>query len=375
MATAFGAAGEVSHQSKTAGYPLPGPLPGRTFTPTFNGNGQYRLPDPETGKLTSYSRASTIAKTLEDTWMLDAWAKRMMLLGLLDDPLLMGRADDILSAKLTKDGLEWGDLTMSHMAREYRTVLNDLTEEAQFAAGSKAAAEFGTAVHAWCEWLDHGLGSIWDVPEMFREWVIQYRRSLAGGGLRTDRYWTERIVLNTQWGIAGTLDRLFWNHHGHLFLGDIKTSRGMDYSWLYFAIQLAIYHGASHVLSIDGTHWEAMPAIDPNTALVAHLPREDPTASKIVPISMVFGHQALHTAMTVRRMRSHADKSAQSVSYGVESMSMEHRRYFAARFATETARSAEELSEIWERYQDIWTDDLTEIGRRSLRSANANASA
>lgn len=367
MPTALGLDGTAIHQSKTAGLPMPPPVSGRA-EPTFNGNHQYRLPHPETGKLTSYTRASTVAKTLEDTWMLDAWARRMMLIGLAGTRSTLIEASNLITQHLNKAK------PLSTAARELRTPLNDLAEQAQFNAGAKAAAEFGTATHAWCEWVDHG-GWIWGVPEMFRSWVIAHRRVLAENGLVVHRDWTERVVLNTQYGIAGTLDRLFWNHRGQLFLGDIKTSRGMDYSWLYFAIQLAIYHGSSHVLSLDGTHWEPMPQLDPHTVLVMHLPREEPEASRIVPLNMHFGAEALHTAMTVRRLRSQAEKSAQSVSYTVGSMSANMARYHAARFAIETSRTQEELALIWDRYQDIWTDDLTALGRSSLRSANANAHA
>lgn len=366
MPTAFGADGTAVHQSRTAGFPLPPPVSGR-FQPVFNGNSQYRLPHPETGKLTSYTRASTVAKTLEDTWMLDSWAKRMMLIGLQRSVALQADLDQLLSEFQAQD-------VTGNPARELRTPLNDLSEEAQFRAGSKAAAEFGTAVHAWCEFVDHG-GSIWDVPEMFRDWVIGYRRALADGGLTTDPTWTERIVLNTKYGIAGTLDRLFWTHDRYLHLGDIKTSRGMDYSWLYFAIQLAIYHGASHVLSPDGTHWEPMPPLEPHTVLVAHLPREDPAASCIVPIDLRFGQRALDIAMVVRRLRSGAEKSAPSVSYRLDSMDTANQRWYAARFALEVSRTPAEMAAIWENHQDIWTDELTEIGRNSLRSANANAPA
>lgn len=368
MPTAFGPDGTAVPQSRTAGFPLPPALPGRSYVPQFNGNGQYRLPHPETGKPTSYTRASTVAKTLEDTWMLDAWAKRMMLIGLAGQRDTLMKADRLITAHIN------ADKPLSSAARELRTPLNDLAEEAQFNAGAKAAAEFGTATHAWCEWVDHG-GSLWDVPELFRDWVIHYRRILAVGGLSADPQWTERVVLNTRYGIAGTLDRLFWNHEGVRFLGDIKTNRGMDYSWLYFAIQLAIYHGASHVLSLDGTTWEPMPALDPHTVLVAHLPREEPEAARIVPIDMGFGAEALHTAMTVRRLRSSAEKRAQYVPYEIDSMNTASQRWYAARFALELSRTEVEMALVWEDHQDIWTDELTEIGRRSLRSANANAPA
>ncbi|AXQ60077.1 hypothetical protein NTR1_72 [Nocardia phage NTR1] len=365
MGTGLTLDGRAVHLTPHNGYELPPPLPGRT-PPTFNGNGQYRLPDPVTGKLTSYTRASTVAKTLEDTWMLDKWAKRMMLVGIQRSLPLQADLDQLIEEHVTLgNGSRDGRL----LASDLRNQLNELSEEAQHRAGATAAAEFGTAVHAWCEWVDLGLGHLSRVPEEFRPWVLGHRRALARAGLTVDPYWTERVVLNTRYGIAGTLDRMFWDHRRNLFLGDIKTSRGMDYSWLYFSIQLAIYHGAEYVLSLDGTAWEPFPALDPDTALIAHLPREDPAAAHIVPLNMRFGAEALHTAITVRRHRTRAEKQAQTVRYDVGSMSTEETRRYQAQFLIETSETEAEMAQVWEKYQDIWTDDLTALGRRTLRLA------
>lgn len=363
MGTGLTLDGRAVHLTPHNGFELPPPLAGRV-EPTFNGNGQYRLPDPATGKMTSYTRASTVAKTLEDTWMLDKWAKRMMLIGLQRSTALQADLDQLIEEHLTL-----GNGDRRFLAADLRNPLNELSEEAQHRAGATAAAEFGTAVHAWCEWVDLGLGHVCRVPEMFRPWVLGHRRALSAAGLRIDPYWTERVVLNTRYGIAGTLDRLFWDHRGTLFLGDIKTSRGMDYSWLYFSIQLAIYHGADYMRSADGMAWEPMPALDPDTALISHLPREEPHAAHIVPLNMRFGAEALHTAMTVRRHRTRAEKEAQTVRYDVGSMSAEKTRRYQAEYLIETSETEAEMAQVWEKYQDIWTDDLTELGRRTLRLA------
>lgn len=354
--------GTAHFRTPVHGLRLPPPVPGRR-EPTFNGNGQYRLPDPETGKLTSYSRASTIAKTLEDTWNLDKWAKRNMLIGIFRSGALQRDLWDTMTAWEKTAGP--GDKPQDQL----RGPLNALSEKAQDAAGATYAAEFGTAVHAWCEWVDLRRGHLDGVPEEFRPWVLGHRKALAASGLTVEPGWTERIVLNTQHRIAGTLDRLFRDAYGVLLLGDIKTSRGLDFSWLYFSIQLAIYHGASHVLSEDGKTWERMPQLDPATALISHLPREEPETSRIVPISMTFGGAALHTAMTVRRQRSRADKYAQSVPYAVGSLDDRTAAWHMARHLVETSRSERDLALLWEAYRDIWTDDLTQLGRDSLRLA------
>lgn len=368
MGTGLALDGSVYHGTPHHGLPLPPPIPGRV-APTFNGNSQYVLPDPVTGKPTSYTRASTVAKTLEDTWMLDAWTRRMMLIGFQRSLALQADLDQLLTEHPCLDPpADYGSV----LARELRGPLNQMAEEAAHRAGATYAAEFGTATHAWCEWVDLGMGHLCQVPEMFRPWVIAHRRVLADEGLRIDPAWTERIVLNTQFGIAGTLDRLFWIN-GVLYLGDIKTSRGMDYSWLYFAIQLAIYHGAQYVLSLDGTHWEPMPVLNPDTVLISHLPRESPDTARIVPLNMRFGYEALHTAMTVRRHRSRAEKEAQNVRYD-GNLDLQEKRWHQARFALEMSRTEAEMAAVWEASQDVWTDELTELGRRTLRLATATES-
>lgn len=362
MGTAMALDGTVTHQTPIHGLPLPPPIEGRA-QPVFNGNGQYRLPDPVTGKLTSYTRASTVAKTLEDTWMLDGWAKRTMLIGMRNSTALRDDLERVVTDHLASGGEE------RTMARDLRNSLDTLSDTAQERAGSKLAAEFGTAVHAWCEWVDLELGHICKVPEMYRPWVRGHRRVLAENCLSIVPGWTERIVLNTRWGIAGTLDHLVRDIHGTVLLGDKKTSKGLDYSWLYFAIQLAIYHGASHALSLDGTTWETIPAVDPDIALISHLPREDPDASRIVPINMVFGSEALFTAMTVRRHRTRAEKQAQSVLYDVSSNNTRETRFYAARYLLETSETEADMARVWEEYQDIWTPELTVLGQTLLQLA------
>jgi hypothetical protein len=344
-------------------YPLPPRIPGRAG-PRFNGNGQYVLPPcPDTGKTTGWTRASTVAKTLEDTYMLEKWAQRQILIGLQRSIALSANLEQLISEHLADGG------DPATLAKDLRSPLNGIADTAQDVAESGRWAEFGTAVHAWTEWVDIGYGTIWDAPEVVRPWVIAHRRVVTEAGLRADPYWTERIVIVPSLGIAGTLDRLFWTADNDLVLGDVKTSRTMDYSWLYFAVQLAIYHSAKYVLSLDGMAWEPMPALDPDLALVSHLPREDAEAASVVPISMAYGREALAVSMLVRSLRTRADKEAKSVLYGVGLDDPGARRWHAARHRIELARTSAEMAEVWEEFQDVWDDFLTRIGHDVLNAA------
>ena len=362
MGSVLDLSGEVVYATPVYGYELPPPLPHRA-PPVFSA-GKYKLPNLKyPSKYASYTRASNVAKSLEDTELLNLWQQRQMLIGLGLSTALVAELDQLLDNH--RD--EHPDDT--NIAKSLRLPLNRLSEEAQERAGSGRAAEFGTAVHAWCEWYDHGMCHMQAVPEAFRPWVIGHRRALARAGLHPDKCFTERIVLNSEYGIAGTLDRLVWCPDGKLRLGDIKTSRGMEYSWMYFAIQMAIYSTADHMLSEDGTHWEPMPTIEQDVALISHLPRERPEESRIQPISLAYGRKALAVAMAARELRAGSAKQANNVPYVVGWETVAQERYAIAKHLVEISHTQEALAAVWDEYRDVWTDDLTRIGWDSLQSA------
>lgn len=362
MPTVLDASGTEVRCTPVHRFSLPPRIPGR-FVPQFNGNGQYRLPDPDTGKMTSWTRASTVAKAMEETYMLELWRQRQILIGMHRSKALTRTLDQTIT-----EFVESGEST-DNLARSLRSPLNAIATKAQDKAGSGRAAEFGTAVHAWCEWVDLRLGHVADVPEMFRPWVEVHLYRLADAGLSVVREYTERIVVNTRYRIAGTLDRIYFDAQAPSLykLGDIKTSRGMDYSWMYFAIQLAIYQSADYMLSLDGSAWEPMTELDDDVALISWLPSDRPEEAAIVPLNLIFGREALHQAVVARKIRSRASKEAQSVLYTVGSNPPEVSRWFEARFRIETSRSEAELAEIWEQYRDVWTDSLTTLGLEILQ--------
>lgn len=362
MGSVLDLTGEVVYATPVYGYELPPPLPGRK-EPAFSA-GKYRLPNPKyPSKFTTFTRASSVAKSLEDTELLSLWQQRQVLIGLSSSTSLVAELDQLL------DEHRQAQPDDTNIAKTLRNPLNRLSEDAQAAAGSGRAAEFGSAVHAWCEWYDHGMCHMSAIPEPFRPWVIGHRRALARAGLHVDSCWTERIVLNTTYGIAGTLDRLVWCPDGKLRLGDIKTSKGMDYSWMYFAIQMAIYSTADLILALDGTKWEPMPAIEQDVALISHLPRERPEESRIQPISLEYGRRALEVAVAARELRAGAGKQANNVPYVVGWETVTEERRAMAKHLVEISSTEDELALVWEEYRDVWDDQLTRFGWDSLQSA------
>lgn len=361
--TALDDSGNEVRSTAVHKYPLPPSLPGR-FQPSFNGNNQYRLPDPVTGELKSYSRATSLAHVLEDTYMLNQWRIRKTLLGLSQRDDLAANlsqiAYDVTSTEKTED--------------EVRGPLNSLAEQAQSAAGTAQANEHGSAVHDWAAWVDAGLISVHDVPIMFQPAVRKHLELLAQHQLIVVPEYTERIVMNTKLNCVGTLDRVFLSGDMDRFptawiLGDLKTSGKLDFSWLAFLIQLAFYQSCDLMLSEDGKRWETMPSLDERVAFIVHLPSSGIEQADVVPIDLVLGREALDLAHQVRTMRARAPKEAR-LSDIVTASREPLARWFAARLAVQTSASQAELAQVWSEYRDVWTDDLTTLGQQLIVAHN-----
>ncbi len=96
---------------------------------------------PNGGKPVAYTRATTIANSLDDASALTAWKMRMAAIGLTTRP------DILLSITA---------------AQEDKLAVNSLIEDAMQVAGANKAANIGTAIHSFAEQLDlgHDLGVV-----------------------------------------------------------------------------------------------------------------------------------------------------------------------------------------------------------------------
>ena len=101
---------------------------------------------PEGGdKHVPYTRPTTIADTLDDRHNLELWMQRQVALGLVARP-------DLVARIATTDPTD-------------KSTLNGICSDARDAAGSSAAANLGTAIHAAVEAVNRG----GDAPDMFAE--------------------------------------------------------------------------------------------------------------------------------------------------------------------------------------------------------------
>ncbi|AYD81120.1 hypothetical protein SEA_GRAND2040_50 [Mycobacterium phage Grand2040] len=360
-------------------YPLP-PEPPRPPS-KYNGRHQYMLPHPETGRLTSYPRATTVAKTLEDTTGLAKWNRRNVVGAVLN---LVHRE---ITGKANEPMGPGGDYTAAALLAELRDVYANHTKVGEIdrvietidnVTGGAEAREFGECVHAWLEALDLGMVLLRDLPDMVRPHALAYRRVLAHRGLVALPEYVERTVLNDlgEEATAGKIDRIFQIvSTGELVLGDVKTTKvdSMQYSWLAFAVQIGgVYSWAPHVLNATGDGWERMPKLigiphpDDETdderdpfAILVHVPSDHPEKASAITIDAVWGAEALIESSTTRRMRSRA--KTEVPRHAVPAPTKQSVRYAEARLALTAIESAEDGERVYTEYQDVWDDTLTDF--------------
>jgi hypothetical protein len=353
-ASTLNATGDETRCTPTHHFPLPPLLPDR-YHPSFNGNNQYRLPDPKTGEMRSWTRATSLAHVLDDTYALNQWRIRKVLIGLeRQGPLkaaLSRLVDDLDSTEIDED--------------QARGPLNSIADNAARAADADKSSEFGTAVHDWTSWVDMGLMSVHAVPALFRAHADAGLRMQGEAQLIPIPEYTERIVMNSALGCVGTLDRIYMDARRvdlPLVLGDVKTSRTLAFSGLAFAVQLAFYQSCDLMLSLDGMTWDAMPTLRDDWAYIMHLPSDHIDEAAVQPIDLTFGREALTIARHVQALRGRSKTGGWPRTSEVLPPMPHRARWFAARRAIQMSSSAVDLAAAWSDYQDVWTDDLTAMG-------------
>lgn len=237
---------------------------------------------PEGGdKHVPYTRPTTIADTLDDRHNLELWMQRQVALGLVARP-------DLVARIATTDPTD-------------KSTLNGICSDARDAAGSSAAANLGTAIHAAVEAVNRG----GDAPDMFAEHVDRYRQTLAAHGITVDPDHVEQFCVNEPVKAAGTFDMIV-TVDGRHYIADLKTGSSVAWSGRSFAVQLAIYAGAtSYYDTATNTHHPVVD-VDQNTALIVHLPAAGGDCT-LHWLDISAGREALQHALWVRQWRRRDD--------------------------------------------------------------------
>lgn len=259
---------------------------------------RYKLPDPETSRVRSWSRSTTVSGTLKDQYPLMGWKQKMAVLGVAELPGHVGRLQDLHAA--IKGTPDWRDA--KHLREAVKVTLEELSD----AAGASAGADAGTELHTLSEWHDAGrFGEVRHLatPEQLAD-IAAYVKTMNESGIVCPPEYIERIVLNYRADAAGTYDRLLRLPDGRLVVGDLKTQKDFDFGYLEIAAQLATYAYADLMFNVETREYEPMPAeVDKTTAIVMHLPVGKATCA-LYEIDLVTGWQAALTAHAVRQLRS-----------------------------------------------------------------------
>jgi len=229
---------------------------------------------PNGGKPTAYTRCTTYAGSVEDTYKLGQWLQRMVALGLAHRP----------------------DLMVSVAAfHDDRDELNKICDTAIEAAKGRAAAGVGTALHALADRLDRGeaLGPVPPEYDADLAAFAQATKPLKVLGM-------EQFVVYDELKIGGTFDRLY-EYGGQRFIGDTKSG-SIEWGAGKIAMQLAIY---SRSVSYDHKTKTRTPLGDVNQDLgiVVHMPAGQGTC-RLKWVDIAAGWQAVQLATEVRAWRS-----------------------------------------------------------------------
>lgn len=222
------------------------------------------MPD---GQRIGYTRSSSAAKTVDDTYNLELWARRNVAYGLAHDRSLVARV-------LAIGGVprEW--------EQDEKQAVNAIVQDAAKIARAHEGADVGTALHELTHKLDRG-ESVRGGP--YADDLDAYAQTLEAYGLTVRPEWTECKIVCDDLRMAGTADRLYtvapstWLANllelepGQVVVGDLKTGETVTYGALGWAAQLAAYAHGTLYDPANETRLET-PPINRRHGIIVHLP-------------------------------------------------------------------------------------------------------
>lgn len=252
------------------------------------------------GKAQGYTRCSSAAKTVDDTFNLELWARRNVAFGMSQDRSLVARVLAVGGAPK-----EWD--------KAGRSTVNKIVEDAQQVAKAHEAADIGTAVHELTHRLDRGEDVI---AGPYQDDLVAYRQAQLAAGLIVNPDWIECRMVCDALAMAGTADRIFTVEPGsplarflglepgEAIIGDLKTGESVDYGALGWAAQLAAYaHGELYDIETDERI--ATPTINRQRGLIVHLPAGQGRCDLYL-VDLIGGYEAARLANEIRATRKAA---------------------------------------------------------------------
>lgn len=265
-----------------------------------------------------YTRCTTFVGALEERTQLEAWRQRVILTGLADSPELLAELGSLDIAVLDA-AFAAGD---DPFAESGRQILARIAERAFVVGEGHAAAQRGTDIHKLTEYVDRGE----PLPELIRQEVgpprevtLQDRADVAAWQRFKDDFGvvvleSELFVVNDDFGVGGTLDRLAtltpeqsWNLCtlcDRPKIVDIKTGR-VDYGAGKMAQQLAIYANSKRYDPETGARAEL--GACPHIGIIFNL-KQGTGEGQAYVIDLEKGYAAVELSRQVREHRSVSKK-------------------------------------------------------------------
>lgn len=232
------------------------------------------------GKPIAYTRVSTLAKSLDKQEALTKWKQRMTAVGIARRPDLLA----LVQSTSTDD----------------RRGLNDACDQALVAAQSLAAANTGTALHAFCEQVDGGaLPSDILASPAIRADLEAYRAAMSGVTVLA----SETFIIQDEIKCAGTFDRIL-QIGGRAYIADIKTGQHEPNYPHGVAVQCAIYaNGTGYRPERGRTASLADIGVDLDRGVLIHLPAGQARCD-LYWLDIAAGWEMAKTATKVRAWHS-----------------------------------------------------------------------
>lgn len=252
-------------------------------------NGRYPLPNPETGKSATWQRTSNFVKLTDDTYHLELWKQRNVIVGV---------------AKLILDGrLDVAELSKLDVKQDKQR-LNNISAKAQEVNEAYRNADEGTALHKSTEQADYAGGDLNRVHVHHRDKVRLYLDALAAHGISVVPGMIERVTLSVRYNVAGTFDRIYRLADGSYVIGDLKTGDSLDLPLPGYGAQLDAYQDGVNALGIwDGDGWDDSVKVRDDLAVIVWLPSTQDGVVEIVPVDLTEGRRINEGNLKVRETR------------------------------------------------------------------------
>lgn len=265
------------------------------YHPTYGGYSNLP-PVPGWEGKTYWTRTSTLAKTLDDTYNLSQWGKRMVVWGLRKNPNLI----DMIGKRITDPN-----------GRAGKEILNAVATRALEEAETFKGADAGTDLHDLAEILD-ATGALPTSPVPTREQtrtLAAYELGLRRQKIRVLPEYTERVVVCPELGVAGRIDRIVDDFDQGLKIGDLKSQKWEPgaYDSLALSIQEAVYANASYMLDAESWTWIPMPEVSRKEGLIFWIPSTRPGVFEVYEVDLEAGYQFARAASMLRQWRNRKD--------------------------------------------------------------------